>query len=49
MLDVPVWANRLVVLLMAVGFPVALVFAWVCEITPEGLKLTAEVDPRQSI
>jgi TolB-like protein len=49
MLDVPVWANRLVVLLMAVGFPLALVFAWVYEITPEGLKLTAEVDPRQSI
>jgi TolB-like protein len=49
MLDVPLWANRLVVTLMAVGFPVALVFAWVYEITPEGIRPTTEVDPRRSI
>jgi adenylate cyclase len=49
MLDVPVWANRLVVVLMAVGFPAVLLFAWVYEITPEGLKPTAEVDPHRSI
>jgi TolB-like protein/tetratricopeptide (TPR) repeat protein len=49
MLDVPVWANRLVVILMAVGFPAVLVFAWAYEITPEGLKPTAEVDPYRSI
>jgi adenylate cyclase len=49
MLDVPVWANRLVVVLMAIGFPAVLLFAWVYEITPEGLKPTAEVDPQQSI
>jgi TolB-like protein/Tfp pilus assembly protein PilF len=49
MLDVPVWANRLVVILMAVGFPAVLLFAWVYEITPEGLKPTADVDPRRSI
>jgi adenylate cyclase len=49
MLDVPVWANRLVVILMAVGFPAVLLFAWVYEITPEGLKPTAVVDPQRSI
>ncbi len=49
MLDVPVWANRLVVVLMAVGFPAVLLFAWVYEITPEGLKQTVEVDPQRSI
>ena len=49
MLDVPVWANRLVVILMAIGFPAVLLFAWVYEITPEGLKPTAEVDPHRSI
>jgi TolB-like protein len=49
MLDVPVWANRMVVILMAIGFPVALLFAWVYEVTPEGLKPTADVDPHQSI
>ena len=49
MLDVPVWANRLVVILMAVGFPVVLLFAWVYEITPEGVKPAGEVDPHRSI
>jgi hypothetical protein len=29
MLEVPAWANRLVVMLMAVGFPAAVIFAWV--------------------
>jgi adenylate cyclase len=49
MLEIPVWANRLVIILMALGFPVAVIFAWVYEITPQGLKPTAEVDPHQSI
>jgi TolB-like protein len=49
MLDVPVWANRLVVILMAVGFPAVLLFAWVYEVTPEGLRPTNEVDPSRSI
>jgi adenylate cyclase len=49
MLEVPVWANRLVIILMTLGFPVALIFAWVYELTPEGLKPAAEVDPHTSI
>jgi serine/threonine-protein kinase len=49
MLDVPLWANRLVVMIMAVGFPAALIFAWVYEVTPEGLKPTIEVPHGQSI
>jgi TolB-like protein len=49
MLDVPVWTNRLVLMLMAAGFPAAVIFAWVYEITPEGLKPTAEVPHGQSI
>ena len=49
MLEVPAWANRLVVILLAIGFPVVLLFAWVYEITPEGLKPTVEVDPHRSI
>ena len=49
MLDVPVWANRLVLMLMAVGFPAVVIFAWVYEITPEGLKPTVEVPHHQSI
>ena len=49
MLDVPIWADRLVIMLMAVGFPAVLIFAWVYEITPEGLKPTVEVSQGQSI
>ena len=49
MLDVPVWANRLVLMLMAVGFPAVVIFAWVYEVTPEGLKPTAEVPHGHSI
>jgi hypothetical protein len=49
MLDVPIWANRLVVVLMAIGFPAVVIFAWVYEITPEGLKPTVEVPHEKSI
>jgi TolB-like protein/cytochrome c-type biogenesis protein CcmH/NrfG len=49
MLEVPAWANRLVLILMAIGLPAVLLFAWAFEITPEGLKPTVEVDPKKSI
>ena len=42
--DVPNWAIRLIVLLIIVGFPVALILSWAFEITPEGVKRTEEVD-----
>jgi len=37
--DMPVWTLRLVVLLFALGFPVALLMAWSLELTPDGVKL----------
>jgi TolB-like protein/Tfp pilus assembly protein PilF len=49
MLEVPGWANRLVIVIMAVGFPAVVIFAWVYEVTPEGLKPTIEVPHGQSI
>jgi TolB-like protein len=42
--DVPNWAIRLMVLLIIVGFPVAVGMAWAFEITPEGIKRTEDVD-----
>lgn len=45
----PVWANEFVLLVLAIGFPVALIFAWTYEITPAGLKKTLDVDQTQSI
>ena len=37
--DLPVWALRLVVLLFALGFPIAVLMAWALQVTPEGVKL----------
>jgi len=45
----PIWAKEFVLLLLAIGFLVALIFAWVYEITPEGLKKGVDVDQTQSI
>jgi len=38
--DIPNWAVRLVVIAIAIGFPLALAFAWVYELTPEGIRRT---------
>src|SRR6185436_7774149 len=46
---IPNWAVRLVVLLLVLGFPVALVLAWAFEITPEGIKRAEDVLPNESI
>jgi hypothetical protein len=43
-LDVPGWAGRLLLALLALGMPVALVLAWAFELTPEGVRRQAEVD-----
>jgi adenylate cyclase len=49
LLDLPVWTGRTAVALMVLGFPVALLLAWIYEITPTGIKPSVEVDPNQSI
>ncbi|MEO6065853.1 MAG: tetratricopeptide repeat protein, partial [Lysobacterales bacterium] len=45
----PAWVLKALVLLLALGFVPALVFAWVFELTPEGLKRDADVAPEDSI
>jgi hypothetical protein len=42
--DIPNWAVRLVVLLLVIGFPVALILAWAFELTPEEIKRTEFAD-----
>jgi TolB-like protein len=48
--EIPNWAVRLVVLLLIIGFPVALILAWAFELTPEGIKRTEVADdlPKKS-
>jgi TolB-like protein len=43
-LEIPNWAIRLVIMLIVIGFPIALVIAWAFELTPEGLKRTELAD-----
>jgi TolB-like protein/Tfp pilus assembly protein PilF len=43
-LEIPNWAIRLVIMLIVIGFPIALVIAWAFELTPEGLKRTEVAD-----
>src|SRR5436190_16574329 len=43
--EVPNWVIRLIVLLIVIGLPIALVLAWMFELTPEGIKRTDDVDP----
>ncbi len=47
-LEIPAWCVRLVIVLLILGFPVALILAWAYEMTPEGIKRTDEVTPEQS-
>jgi hypothetical protein len=47
--DIPNWAVRLVVLILILGFPVALVLAWAFELTPEGIKRTDQIEPGRPI
>jgi TolB-like protein/Tfp pilus assembly protein PilF len=47
--EIPNWAVRLVVLLLIIGFPVALILAWAFELTPEGIKRTEDVDLSTSV
>jgi hypothetical protein len=47
--DGPEWMVQTLVVLVALGFPIALVIAWAFELTPDGIKPTEEVAPRESI
>ena len=43
------WFGKLVFVLVALGLPVALVLAWIYELTPEGVRREEDIDRKQSI
>ena len=45
----PDWVLKSVVVVLLLGMPLALIFAWAYEMTPEGIKREKEVDRSQSI
>ncbi len=47
--DAPGWVMKTILLVLTLGFPLALFFAWAYELTPEGLKKEKDVDRSQSI
>jgi hypothetical protein len=47
--DAPPWVMKIFIIVIAFGFPVALIFSWAFEITPEGIKLESEIEPNKSI
>ena len=44
----PAWAMKTLVTMLAIGFLPALIFSWVFELTPDGLKRDADVPAAQS-
>ena len=42
-LNLPEWAPRLITFVILLGFPIALVMAWIFDVTPDGVKLDASV------
>jgi TolB-like protein/Flp pilus assembly protein TadD len=42
--EIPNWIVRLVVLVLIIGFPIALIIAWAFEMTPQGIKRTEAAD-----
>jgi hypothetical protein len=55
-LELPSWAFRLVVVLLLMGFPIALILAWAYDVTPQGILATTKqafcserLDQRQDV
>jgi TolB-like protein len=48
-IGLPAWFDGLIVALLLIGLPVALIFAWAFELTPEGVVRTEAVPENQSI
>jgi serine/threonine-protein kinase len=46
--DAPAWVMKIFVIVSVLCFPVALVFSWAFEITPEGIKRESDIDPGKS-
>src|SRR5437867_12301042 len=40
--EIPNWAVRLIVLVLVLGFPIALTLSWIFDLTPQGIRRTEE-------
>ena len=49
LLGLPDWTLRFVAFILALGFPLVLIFSWVFELTPEGIKRDSDLSPDHAI
>src|SRR6267143_1412072 len=47
--EVPNWAERLVIVAIILGFPIALVFAWIYDFTRHGIVRTDDAQPQPKL
>jgi TolB-like protein/Tfp pilus assembly protein PilF len=47
--ELPNWALRLVIVLLLVGFPIALILGWAFDVTAQGIKTTPTAAPRRQV
>ena len=47
--DAPIWLLRALIIILTIGFIPALIFSWIFELTPQGLKRDEDVRPEESI
>lgn len=45
-LEIPNWTIRLIIVLLVLGFPIALVLSWLFDLTPQGIERTDDVAPQ---
>ena len=48
-ISAPDWVMQTIMLVLVIGFPVVILFAWAFEMTPEGIKKEKDVDRSQTI
>ncbi len=48
-IEAPDWVMQAIMLVLAIGLPLALILAWAFELTPEGVKRETAVDPGEPI
>jgi TolB-like protein len=47
--EIPNWIVRLIVLVVVLGFPIALIIAWAFEMTPQGIKRAEDIAPNEYV
>jgi len=43
-LRLPEWTPTLVIVLLGIGFPFAIIFSWIFDITPDGIRKTESIE-----